>query len=129
MSIGGSAGSTLADLKLIHVSALNMKHRACDRSGIETGTALGYIWLGSPVIIHSNHISVGHYTTEHSDLVFALWERAHWASVAAVEQWLQQDWDQIMGRLVFAINNSQGTTRKGTPFIWYMVGTHNRRSK
>ncbi|GMF42653.1 unnamed protein product [Phytophthora fragariaefolia] len=33
--------------------------------------------------------------TEHSDLDFALWERAHWISVAAVEQWLQQLSDQI----------------------------------
>ncbi|GMF30566.1 unnamed protein product [Phytophthora fragariaefolia] len=33
--------------------------------------------------------------TEHSDLVFALWERAHWISVAAVEQWLQQLSDRI----------------------------------
>ncbi|GMF23707.1 unnamed protein product [Phytophthora fragariaefolia] len=33
--------------------------------------------------------------SEHSDLGFALWERAHWASVAAVEQWLQQYSDQI----------------------------------
>ncbi|GMF48467.1 unnamed protein product [Phytophthora fragariaefolia] len=33
--------------------------------------------------------------TEHSDLGFALWERAHWISVAAVEQWLQQLYDRI----------------------------------
>ncbi|GMF51371.1 unnamed protein product [Phytophthora fragariaefolia] len=33
--------------------------------------------------------------TEHSDLGFALWERAHWISVAAVEQWLQQLSDRI----------------------------------
>ncbi|GMF30383.1 unnamed protein product [Phytophthora fragariaefolia] len=33
--------------------------------------------------------------TEHSDLGFALWERAHWVSVAAVEQWLQQLSDRI----------------------------------
>ncbi|GMF52182.1 unnamed protein product [Phytophthora fragariaefolia] len=33
--------------------------------------------------------------TEHSDLSFALWERAHWISVAAVEQWLQQLSDRI----------------------------------
>ncbi|GMG16540.1 unnamed protein product [Phytophthora fragariaefolia] len=32
---------------------------------------------------------------EHSDLGFALWERAHWISVAAVEQWLQQLSDRI----------------------------------
>ncbi|GMF26854.1 unnamed protein product [Phytophthora fragariaefolia] len=32
---------------------------------------------------------------------------------------LQQDWDEIVGRLVFAINNSQDTTRKETPF--YLV--------
>ncbi|GMF14868.1 unnamed protein product [Phytophthora fragariaefolia] len=31
----------------------------------------------------------------HSDLGFALWERAHWISVAAVEQWLQQLSDRI----------------------------------
>ncbi|GMF20098.1 unnamed protein product [Phytophthora fragariaefolia] len=32
--------------------------------------------------------------TEHSDLGLALWEHAHWISIAAVEQWLQQlcDW-------------------------------------
>ncbi|GMF49024.1 unnamed protein product [Phytophthora fragariaefolia] len=29
---------------------------------------------------------------------------------------LQQDWDEIVERLVFAINNSQDTTRKETPF-------------
>ncbi|GMF42916.1 unnamed protein product [Phytophthora fragariaefolia] len=29
---------------------------------------------------------------------------------------LQQDWDEIVERLVFAINNSQVTTRKETPF-------------
>ncbi|GMF47188.1 unnamed protein product [Phytophthora fragariaefolia] len=33
--------------------------------------------------------------TEHSDLGFALWERAHWISVATVEQWLQQLSDRI----------------------------------
>ncbi|GMF40706.1 unnamed protein product [Phytophthora fragariaefolia] len=33
--------------------------------------------------------------TEHSDFGFALWERAHWISVAAVEQWLQQLADRI----------------------------------
>ncbi|GMF49092.1 unnamed protein product [Phytophthora fragariaefolia] len=33
--------------------------------------------------------------TEHSDLGFAHWERAHWISVAAVEQWLQQLSDRI----------------------------------
>ncbi|GMF32106.1 unnamed protein product [Phytophthora fragariaefolia] len=33
--------------------------------------------------------------TEHSDLGFALWERAHWISLAAVEQWLQQLSDRI----------------------------------
>ncbi|GMG17567.1 unnamed protein product [Phytophthora fragariaefolia] len=33
--------------------------------------------------------------TEHSDLGFALWERAHWISVAAVEQWLQRLSDRI----------------------------------
>ncbi|GMF16060.1 unnamed protein product [Phytophthora fragariaefolia] len=33
--------------------------------------------------------------TEHSDLGFALWERAHWISVAAVEQRLQQLSDRI----------------------------------
>ncbi|GMF38674.1 unnamed protein product [Phytophthora fragariaefolia] len=33
--------------------------------------------------------------TEHSDLGFALWERAHWISVAAVEQWLQKLSDRI----------------------------------
>ncbi|GMF47146.1 unnamed protein product [Phytophthora fragariaefolia] len=32
---------------------------------------------------------------------------------------LQQDWDEIVERLVFAINNSQDTTRKETPF--YLV--------
>ncbi|GMF48453.1 unnamed protein product [Phytophthora fragariaefolia] len=32
---------------------------------------------------------------------------------------LQQDWDKIVERLVFAINNSQDTTRKETPF--YLV--------
>ncbi|GMF34043.1 unnamed protein product [Phytophthora fragariaefolia] len=32
---------------------------------------------------------------------------------------LQQDWDEIVERLVFAINNSQYTTRKETPF--YLV--------
>ncbi|GMF50605.1 unnamed protein product [Phytophthora fragariaefolia] len=32
---------------------------------------------------------------------------------------LQQDWDDIVERLVFAINNSQDTTRKETPF--YLV--------
>ncbi|GMF43549.1 unnamed protein product [Phytophthora fragariaefolia] len=32
---------------------------------------------------------------------------------------LQQDWDEIVERLVFAINNSQATTRKETPF--YLV--------
>ncbi|GMF42356.1 unnamed protein product [Phytophthora fragariaefolia] len=31
----------------------------------------------------------------HSDLGFALWERAHWISVAAVEQWLRQLSDRI----------------------------------
>ncbi|GMF34955.1 unnamed protein product [Phytophthora fragariaefolia] len=33
--------------------------------------------------------------TEHSDLGFALSERAHWISVAAVEQWLEQLSDRI----------------------------------
>ncbi|GMF36976.1 unnamed protein product [Phytophthora fragariaefolia] len=33
--------------------------------------------------------------TEHSDLGFAVWELAHWISVAAVEQWLQQLSDRI----------------------------------
>ncbi|GMF18417.1 unnamed protein product [Phytophthora fragariaefolia] len=33
--------------------------------------------------------------TEHSDLGFALWERDHWISVAAVEQWFQQLSDRI----------------------------------
>ncbi|GMF27757.1 unnamed protein product [Phytophthora fragariaefolia] len=33
--------------------------------------------------------------TEHSDLGFALWERAHLVSVAVVEQWLQQLSDHI----------------------------------
>ncbi|GMG15090.1 unnamed protein product [Phytophthora fragariaefolia] len=33
--------------------------------------------------------------TEHSDFGFALWERAHWTSVAAVEQWLQRLSDRI----------------------------------
>ncbi|GMF26853.1 unnamed protein product [Phytophthora fragariaefolia] len=33
--------------------------------------------------------------SKHSDLVFALWERAHWIPVAAVEQWLQQLSDRI----------------------------------
>ncbi|GMF33036.1 unnamed protein product [Phytophthora fragariaefolia] len=33
--------------------------------------------------------------TEHSHLGFALWERAHWISVAAVEQWLQNFSDRI----------------------------------
>ncbi|GMF32071.1 unnamed protein product [Phytophthora fragariaefolia] len=32
---------------------------------------------------------------------------------------LQQDWDEVVERLVFAINNSQDTTRKETPF--YLV--------
>ncbi|GMF27868.1 unnamed protein product [Phytophthora fragariaefolia] len=32
---------------------------------------------------------------------------------------LRQDWDEIVDRLVFAINNSQDTTRKETPF--YLV--------
>ncbi|GMF24396.1 unnamed protein product [Phytophthora fragariaefolia] len=32
---------------------------------------------------------------EHSDFGFALWERAHWISIAAVEQWLQQLSDRI----------------------------------
>ncbi|GMF14403.1 unnamed protein product [Phytophthora fragariaefolia] len=32
---------------------------------------------------------------------------------------LQHDWDEIVERLVFAINNSQDTTRKETPF--YLV--------
>ncbi|GMG17767.1 unnamed protein product [Phytophthora fragariaefolia] len=30
---------------------------------------------------------------------------------------LQQDWDEIVERLVFAMNNSQDTTRKETPFF------------
>ncbi|KAG3096867.1 hypothetical protein PI125_g15854 [Phytophthora idaei] len=30
---------------------------------------------------------------------------------------IQQDWDEIAERLVFAINNSQDTTRKETPFL------------
>ncbi|KAH7491752.1 Transposon Ty3-I Gag-Pol polyprotein [Phytophthora ramorum] len=34
-----------------------------------------------------------------------------------VEDPLQQDWDEIAERLVFAINNSQDTTRKETPFF------------
>ncbi|GMF47874.1 unnamed protein product [Phytophthora fragariaefolia] len=33
--------------------------------------------------------------TEHSDLGFAPWERAHWISVASVEQWPQQLSDRI----------------------------------
>ncbi|GMF43547.1 unnamed protein product [Phytophthora fragariaefolia] len=33
--------------------------------------------------------------TEHSDLGSALWERAHWFSVAAVKQWVQQLSDRI----------------------------------
>ncbi|GMF45681.1 unnamed protein product [Phytophthora fragariaefolia] len=35
------------------------------------------------------------------------------------EDLLQQDWDEIVERLVFATNNSQDTTRKETPF--YLV--------
>ncbi|GMF39298.1 unnamed protein product [Phytophthora fragariaefolia] len=35
--------------------------------------------------------------TEHLDLGFELWERAHWVSVAAVEQWLQQLSDRMVG--------------------------------
>ncbi|GMF37402.1 unnamed protein product [Phytophthora fragariaefolia] len=41
---------------------------------------------------------------------------------------LQQDWDEIVERLVFAINNSQDTTRKKTPFYlvhgWDAQSTH-----
>ncbi|GMF62166.1 unnamed protein product [Phytophthora fragariaefolia] len=85
--VGGSAGSTVSALKLRHFSALNLKHghvsiqyrdrsqlEPGDRSEIETGTALGYIWLGSPVIgtlTHSDHISVGHYTTTAPDVIRA----------------------------------------------------------
>ncbi|KAG4040527.1 hypothetical protein PC123_g23939 [Phytophthora cactorum] len=36
-----------------------------------------------------------------------------------VEDPLQQDWDELVERLIFAINNSMDTTRKGTPF--YLV--------
>ncbi|GMF59939.1 unnamed protein product [Phytophthora fragariaefolia] len=39
---------------------------------------------------------------------------------------LQQDWDEIVERLVFAINNSQDTTRKETPF--YLVHGWDARS-
>ncbi|GMF40996.1 unnamed protein product [Phytophthora fragariaefolia] len=61
MSIGGSVGN--------------------DRLEIETGTALGYIWLGSPVIgtlIHSDHKSVWRYTTTAPAVI-----RTEMASVAA----------------------------------------------
>ncbi|KAG2768250.1 hypothetical protein PC116_g11186 [Phytophthora cactorum] len=31
---------------------------------------------------------------------------------------LQQDWDELVERLIFAINNSMDTTRKETPFYF-----------
>ncbi|KAG3061664.1 hypothetical protein PI125_g24670 [Phytophthora idaei] len=43
-----------------------------------------------------------------------------------VEDPLQQDWDELVERLIFAINNSMDTTRKETPF--YLVHGWDARS-
>ncbi|OWY93645.1 reverse transcriptase [Phytophthora megakarya] len=43
-----------------------------------------------------------------------------------VEDPLQQDWDEIAERLVFAINNSHDMTRKETPF--YLVHARSRET-
>ncbi|KAG3232755.1 hypothetical protein PI124_g22167 [Phytophthora idaei] len=43
-----------------------------------------------------------------------------------VEDPLQQDWDELVERLIFAINNSMDTTRKETPF--YLVRGWDARS-
>ncbi|OWZ06831.1 reverse transcriptase [Phytophthora megakarya] len=42
---------------------------------------------------------------------------------------LQQDWDEIAEKLIFAINNSMDTTRKETPFSSSMSGTLSPHSK
>ncbi|GMF53701.1 unnamed protein product [Phytophthora fragariaefolia] len=46
--------------------------------------------------------------TEHSDLGFALWEGAHWISVAAVEQWLQ------LGTCVLTVSGPKSPSGSGS---------------